>query len=249
MKRLLAFLFALSLSVTVVAQHRGGGGSGGARGFSSGSRGGSVGAFRGGGGASYRSYGGYTGAYRGGYSTALRGGYGYGGGRGYGGYGRGWYGRGWGFGIYGWPYAYGPGYYGYGYGGWDPYDYGYYGSGYYAPSYSYAPAESQSPVVVVNQQPPQYDYPSYSQSRGPEQGYEQGSAPPAPSYRPTIYKIAFTDHKIVSALAYWVADGQLHYVTMDHAMREVPLSSIDRRFSEQLNRDQGVPFRLPAEGQ
>jgi hypothetical protein len=101
--------------------------------------------------------------------------------------------------------------------------------------------------VVVNQQPQQYDYPSYSQGP-PEQGY-YGQAQAAPVYQAPVYKLAFKDHRIVSALAYWVTDGRLHYVTLDHAMREAPLSSVDRRFSEQLNRDDGVPFRLPAEEQ
>ena len=32
---------------------------------------------------------------------------------------------------------------------------------------------------------------------------------------------------------------------VDHAMHDVPLSTLDRRYSEQLNRDQHVEFRLP----
>ncbi len=81
-----------------------------------------------------------------------------------------------------------------------------------------------------------------------ERQHDRGDSASAPEpYRPTIYKIAFQDHRTVSALAYWVKDGRLHYVTLDHAMRDAPVSSIDRRLSEQINGDQGVPFRLPAE--
>lgn len=263
MKGLCAILFALTISVPVFAQHRGGGGFGGFRGgggmggfrgggMSSGFRGGSLGGFRGGGISSFRGYGG---GVRGGYGSAWRGYGGYGGrgrgGWGRGGWGRGWYGRGWrGYGFFGlsyWPY-YWPYYGGFGY-GWDgdPYYSGYYNSASYAPpAYSYAPAASQSPVVVINEQP-QYDYAPPSR---PVREYndEERTEPPAQSstpYRPTVYKIAFTDHRIVSALAYWVKDRQIHYVTLDHAMHEAPVSSVDRRFSDQLNRDQGVPFQLP----
>jgi len=224
------------------------------------------GAYRGGSGGIYR--GGYGGTYRGGYSTASRGGYGRGG-YGHGsGYGRG-YGRGWGLGFgylgwpyygygygYGWPY-YGAGYYGYPYSygyGYPYYDYGYSSdyapADYSYPTYSYAPA--QSPVVVVNQQPPAYepqaaarDYRDEASGRGYDRDQAQAQGPPP--YRTPIYKIAFNDHTMVSAVAYWVKDGRLHYVTLDHEMRDVALSAVDRRFSEQVNRDLGLTFRLPAE--
>lgn len=203
--------------------------------------GGSIGAFRG--------YGGGYGGSHGGYGLGSHGGYGGYGGYGYGGwgYGHGYgygYGHGISFGIFGWPYygyGYSPGYYGYWGAGpyYDPYyggGYPYYGGGYAAQTYS-----QQSPVIVVNQQPRQYDYAANDQAPPPQ---------PAPApYQPAVYKIAFKDHRIVSALAYWITDQDLHYVTLDHAMRVVALSSVDRRFSEQLNRDQGVQFRLPLESQ
>jgi hypothetical protein len=53
------------------------------------------------------------------------------------------------------------------------------------------------------------------------------------------------DHRIVEVVAYWVQGGMLHYVTREHEMREVPLAEVDRRFSEQINRDKRVDFRLP----
>lgn len=266
MRQLFVFLLALTISVPLAAQRGGGsrgGGGGGGRGFSSGggrsfssgaSRGGSfsgVSSFRGGGSRVIGSVGGFRGGY-GGY----RGGYGFRGGYGY----RGYYSRGfYGFGLYGygWPY-YGYGY-GYGYGypySYGGYDYGYdpyYSTGYnYAPAYNYAP--QQSPVVIVNRTDPgpgYYDDGRQMAQRRPAMDYEQdaenqGQAQQAPAYRPPIYKIAFTDHKIASALAYWVKDGRLHYVSMDHGLHDVPLSEVDRRYSEQINRDAGLEFRLPA---
>lgn len=272
MKGLSVFLLALTISLPVAAQHRGGsaGGSRGGGSFGGSRGGGSFSGSRGSGfsGGGVSRGGGFVGGgvYRGGYGGGLRGGYGgYGGfrgGYGYGGWGYGGWGRGWrGYGYFGWPisfgfwggYPYYDYYGGYGYGG---YGYGDYGYG-YAPSYaynsygsnSYGYAPSTSPVVVVNQQPPAaYDYQpqertvrEYRDER--DDNADQNAAP----YRPTLYKIAFQDRKIVSALAYWVENGQLHYVTLDHTMMQAPLSAVDRRFSEQLNRDQGVPFRLPAQ--
>jgi len=197
------------------------------------------------------------GFYRGGYGGGYRSGGGFFGspgfyGRGYGnsfphyGYGH----RGWGYG--GWGYSsypvfiggFGLGYGGWGYGGWDGfyspyYDYPYYDYGYYPGStYSYAPSASYSypsapasPPVVIN------NYPEAAPRLEPQ----------ASAYQPPIYSIAFRDHRIIHVLAYWVVDGTLHYVTRDHEMREIPLSEIDRSFSEQINRDRGVDFRLPAQ--
>jgi hypothetical protein len=87
------------------------------------------------------------------------------------------------------------------------------------------------------------------------QNYVTPSAPPAqvreyaPSnqsqYKETIYLIAFRDHRIQAALAYWVEGDTLYYVTREHEQKHVPLDSIDRAFSEQINRDRRVEFRLP----
>jgi hypothetical protein len=84
--------------------------------------------------------------------------------------------------------------------------------------------------------------------------YDQGStvAPPPRQiqnreqpYKETIYLIAFSDHRILACLSYWVEGDTLHYVTRQHEHREAPLNEIDRAFSEQLNRDRRVEFRLP----
>lgn len=183
-----------------------------------------------------------------GYGSTWRGGYGYG--RGWGGYGwRGssYYGWGWPYYYSGWPYVVSGFSYGWGDPYYDSWDRTY--SPYYSyPAYSYGPSYAyaqQSPVVVVNQTPP-----SYSAPPPPAREYRDDRDEPearTPAYRTPVYKLAFQDHRIVSALAYWVKDGRLHYVSTDHEMRDVPLASVDRRFSEQLNRDLGLSFRLPAE--
>ena len=37
----------------------------------------------------------------------------------------------------------------------------------------------------------------------------------------------------------------MHNRERDHAMREVPLESVDRNYSDRLNRERQVAFRLP----
>jgi hypothetical protein len=249
--KVLTIAFAVMLAPAFSLAQRGGGGHGGGGGGFHGGGGGGFhgggsmgGGFRGGSGGGFRGgYGGYRGGYggyRGGYG-GYRGGYG-----GYGRYGYGGYGFGLGFGYgwpywgwgYGWPYAsYGwcdPIVFdcGYGYSGY----YGYDGAAAYAPSYSaptyQTPAyQTPQPPVVINQYPP--------------------AAQPQPQnnssyYRPAdYYLIAFNDHTIQAALSFHVEGDTLHYVTMQHEEKTAPLSSVDRRFSEQLNRDRRVNFQLP----
>jgi hypothetical protein len=63
--------------------------------------------------------------------------------------------------------------------------------------------------------------------------------------RDVTYLIAFKDGAIRAAIAYWSDGHTLHYVTRDHQEHTVPVDEVDRNFSERLNRDQRVPFRLP----
>ena len=221
---------------------RGGGGfaGGGFRGGGGGSRGGMMGGggFRGGmmGGGGFR--GGFGGGFNHGFN-GFRGGFNHG----FNGF-RGGFNRGFNrfgnrgvvtLGFYGgyWPYG--------GYGYWDPYwsspyySYPYYGSGYYDP-YSYysnpsttviyPPAQSTQPV-----QPARPEIREYSD--------EYGQA------RDVTYLIAFKDSVIRAAIAYWADGKDLHYVTRDHQQHVVSLDNVDRGFSERLNRDQRVPFKLP----
>jgi hypothetical protein len=236
--RLLRVALIVALIPVFSFAQRGGGGGHGGGGGGGGFHGGSVGGgggFRGGsvGGGSFRGGGSFGGGYRGGYG-GFRGGY-------YGGY------RGYGFGIglgypY-WGYGYGYPYYGYGYG--SPYyggysDPGYYDPGYYSDpgynSYGYtsAPAyQSTPPVVVQNYNPP---VPAPQASTGAGNSY----------YRPAdYYLIAFNDHTIQAALSFRVEGDQIRWTTRDHLDRSAPLSSVDRNFSQQLNRDRRVDFRLP----
>jgi hypothetical protein len=59
------------------------------------------------------------------------------------------------------------------------------------------------------------------------------------------YLIAFNDHTIRAAVSYTVEGDQLRYTTREHEEKTAPLASVDVRFSEQINRDRRVEFRLP----
>ena len=133
-----------------------------------------------------------------------------------------------GYPYYGWGY---PGYYGYN----DYYPYSYY----YPPAYTYGyPSYYDSGPVVVNQNYGTPDPP-------PPPARIREYAPSQEPGREPLYLIAFTDHRITAAVAYWVEGDTLHYVTREHEQKQVPLDGVDRAFSEQLNRDRRVEFRLP----
>lgn len=228
----------------------GGGGGGGVRGGGGGGfrgGGGGGGGFRGGGGGGFVGGGsGFVGNFgRGGFvGNYLRGGYGYGYGRGYGygGYGGGYYPWGLGYGLGYWP------------------DYGYYDYGYpYYDSYAYPAYQSSPNVTVVYPSQGQPNY--YSQTARPvshaydEYGQEVNPAPANSGTAPSgsassaaaspIYLIAMKDGVIRAAASYWVNGQTLHYVTMEHLEKQVPLSEIDRGLSQQLNRERRVQFQLP----
>ena len=60
-----------------------------------------------------------------------------------------------------------------------------------------------------------------------------------------IYLFALKGGGIQAAGSYWIAGLTLHYVTLDRQEKEVPLSSIDRTLTLQLNRERRVPITLP----
>ena len=235
--KLLRLALILSIIPTLAWAQRGGARSGG------GFRGGGGGAIRGGGvfrgGGVIRGGGGVIGGggfrggvYRGGTRIVT-------GSRFYGGYGRNaFYGSTLGFGI-----GYGLGYYG-GYYGYPYYSYPYYSPYYYDPYYYGYPSY--------------YSYPSYGYVSYPP------APPPAPAparapavinqtigtggsfYKtPDFYLIAFNDHTIRAALSYTVDGDEIRYTTREHEEKTAPLASVDRRFSEQINRDRRVEFKLP----
>jgi hypothetical protein len=126
--------------------------------------------------------------------------------------------------------------------------YGYgYGSSYYGDdsgSNTLAPLSADSsaapaPPVIINRYfgtPP----PTADQAQpAPDQ---PESAPP-PEAR--TYLIAYKDHSVYTALAYWIEDHTLHYVTTSNTHNQADLSLIDVDFTKKLNSDRNMPFNAP----
>jgi len=67
----------------------------------------------------------------------------------------------------------------------------------------------------------------------------------APAEEPTHYLIAFKDHTIYVAVAYWVDGETLHYFTSGNTHNQVSLSLVDRALTERLNKESGIDFKAP----
>jgi len=122
-----------------------------------------------------------------------------------------------------------------------------------------AQAEPPTPAIVINEgfrtEPIHPQFRDYSNVKLPEPGAVSPStataAPgqPGPAIaddQPLVFLIAFQDHVIHPAIAYWVQGDTLYYISLEGAPHQVSLTQVDRDFSKQLNRDRRVPFALPA---
>lgn len=96
-----------------------------------------------------------------------------------------------------------------------------------------------APTVVINQYlAPPLD-PGVSEATHvfqPSSTYPSESAaadptPPSPHY----YLIAYKDHSVYSALAYWIEDQTLHYVTPQQTHNQASVDLIDMDFTKKLN--------------
>ncbi len=123
-----------------------------------------------------------------------------------------------------------------------------------APNITIVNTPPQSPQVIVNQNyipetasPVIREYPQ----GGPEMTVYQAPSGAAPSESSSpeqsrSYLIAFKDHSIYSALAYWVEGDTLHYVTSSGVHNQASLDLIDRDFTAQLNRRRDMQVKLPS---
>lgn len=250
MRRFAQLLLVTCLLAWPVAAQRGGGGRGGGGGF----HGGMGGGFHGGMGGGFR--GGMGGFRGGGWDGGFRGGWGGGFRGGWGGFNR-FHGRRfvglrynpWGY-WGGWGYPYG-GYWGgggrYPYASYSDYSYPYYGANSYptvsSDYYGYA---SPSPVVIYQSQPAAAPQPVIIVESAPQQAMPQETTGYAErrNEKP-IYLLALKGQSnIRAAEAYWIAGSTLHYVTLQHEQKQVPLDTVDRALTLQLNRQRGVDIRL-----
>lgn len=118
-------------------------------------------------------------------------------------------------------------------------------AGYYAAD----PNGQGYPSVIVNPyytpqtaNPVMHDY-AYLPATGDDaQASDQDAAPPASA---VLFLIAMKDHTIYPAVAYWVENDTLNYITQQGVRNQISLGLIDRDFSTQLNKERGIDFGLP----
>jgi hypothetical protein len=155
--------------------------------------------------------------------------------------------------LYGYPYTYSV---------WVPDYYDYISSqAQYAAPYGYAPPYGPAPdssaaasapqqPVVINQYfgapatPPVN--PPVASSSAPNDSEAQTPGDPIGSPQ-NYYLIAYKDHAVYTALAYWVEDKTLHYVTAQNTHNQASLDLIDLTLTKSLNRRNDVPFAIPGQ--
>ena len=116
-------------------------------------------------------------------------------------------------------------------------------SAYYGPPPALPPV-SQQPVII-NQ---------YFGASGPQQtnspeaklgSDSNAQAPGDPIGSPAnYYLIAYKNHAVYTALAYWVEDKTLHYVTTQNTHNQASLDLIDLTLTKSLNQRNEVPFSI-----
>jgi hypothetical protein len=150
--------------------------------------------------------------------------------------------------VYPYPYAYSyyvPGYFDYN----DS-------SAYFDPSYAPPPAANpyygSGPAEAPPQQPVIINQYFGAQGPPPENYAPQGISDPqlpgdligTPS---NYYLIAYKNHSVYPALAYWVEDKTLHYVTTQNTHNQASLDLIDLSLTKSLNQTRDVPFAIPGQ--
>ena len=112
-----------------------------------------------------------------------------------------------------------------------------------------SPQQQQATPVMI-QAGPDGEYTTMVQ-RQPATIYEaprrrEIAEEPEPAADSTRYLLAFKDHTIYSAVAYWADGDTLHYFTTGNTHNQASMSLIDRELTERLNRELGIDFKLPA---
>jgi hypothetical protein len=136
----------------------------------------------------------------------------------------------------------------------------YIGGGYYAPYITQDSPMGASPLVQPDNSvppPPQqpvtpviinynYNYPVAVPPAPPRADQAQAPVEDTSAPEPSHYLIAFQDHTIYAATAYWVDGDTLHYFTAGNVHNQASLALVDREFTERLNKEAGVEVKLPA---
>jgi hypothetical protein len=115
--------------------------------------------------------------------------------------------------------------------------------------YDVPPAAAPGPQqpVIINQY---FGPPGPQAANAPDAGLRTGNdsnaqAPGDPIGTPqNYYLIAYKNHAVYTALAYWVEDKTLHYVTTQNTHNQASLDLIDLTLTKSLNQRNEVPFSI-----
>jgi hypothetical protein len=142
----------------------------------------------------------------------------------------------------------GRGFSGFPYGGflspWD--DSSYFPTAEYANDYTYQPA-AQTPNVVVMMPPVPLPPPPPPPAAKP--ALHEYNWPDTSASRTSTFSVATKRGAVYSATAVWVQDGFLYLITADNKSTRVPLDSIERDKTNQMNAGKGLSFWLPPESE
>ena len=132
------------------------------------------------------------------------------------------------------------------------YSQGYQGYGQEQPNITIFNPPQQTPQVIINQNflperatPVIHEYTEDSSGvhvyEAPSRNLADNVADEGTDY----YLIAFKDHSIYSAFAYWVEGDTLHYVTPQRVHNQASVTLVDRELTEKLNRERNLQVKLP----
>jgi hypothetical protein len=120
-----------------------------------------------------------------------------------------------------------------------------YGAAPLAPQDAYAPPPAPQQPVVINQY---FGAQPLPQSNDPREVTDaQAAEGDVIGTPPNYYLIAYKNHAVYAALAYWVEDKTLHYVTTQNTHNQASLDLIDVTLTKSLNQSREVPFTLPGQ--
>jgi hypothetical protein len=105
---------------------------------------------------------------------------------------------------------------------------------------SFVPAQ---PMVQEMGAPASGDVSGINVYQGPARNAEDVDAAAAQASQP-YYLIAFKDHSIYSAIAYWIDGETLHYFTSGNTHNQVSMALVDKDLTERLNKERKVDVRL-----
>ncbi len=113
-------------------------------------------------------------------------------------------------------------------------------------TYDQPQEQPASPPAAIDES---FGPPAQSAEERPSiRSYSAPTAPrPEPSQDQPLFFIGLTDNSVYTAVAYWVEDGTLNYITPQGRRNQVSLSLIDRETTARLNRGGKYQLHLPGE--